>query len=82
MAFGLPVVSTDCNYGPSEILENGKYGRLANVGDSEFLAELIMCEYNQPLVTTQTLVNRSTDFSEEIIAEQYYAVIEEVFKGE
>jgi len=33
LALGLPVVSTDCTYGPSEILANGKYGRLVPVGD-------------------------------------------------
>ena len=80
MAFGLPIVSTNCNYGPSEILENGKYGRLANVGDSEAIANLIITEANTPLVTSETLINRSKDFSEDIIANQYYALINGVIK--
>ncbi len=32
LACGCPVVSTDCPYGPSEILNGGKYGRLVPVG--------------------------------------------------
>lgn len=78
MAFGLPIVSTNCNYGPSEILENGKYGRLADVGDSEAVASLIIEEANTALVPTETLIARSKDFSEEKIANQYYALINEV----
>jgi glycosyltransferase involved in cell wall biosynthesis len=42
MAFGTPVVSTDCESGPSEILADGKYGYLTPVGDSEALAEAIL----------------------------------------
>lgn len=33
LAFGTPVVSTDCPYGPSEILQRGRYGALTPVGD-------------------------------------------------
>ena len=39
LASGCPVVSFDCDYGPSEILEGGKYGLLAPEGDAEALAE-------------------------------------------
>lgn len=42
MAVGTPVVSTDCPFGPSEILENGKWGRLVPVGDSQSLASAIV----------------------------------------
>jgi len=33
MAVGTPVVSTDCPHGPNEILSNGEYGELVDVGD-------------------------------------------------
>lgn len=42
MAVGTPVVSTDCPSGPAEILDNGKYGELVPVGDSEAMAEAIL----------------------------------------
>ena len=35
----IPIVSTDCETGPNEILENGKYGILTKVADSDDLAE-------------------------------------------
>ncbi len=42
MAVGIPVVSTDCESGPSEILDGGKYGILTPVSDSQALAEAIL----------------------------------------
>jgi glycosyltransferase involved in cell wall biosynthesis len=38
LACGTPVVATDCPYGPAEILENGEYGALVPVGNSEAMA--------------------------------------------
>ncbi|MDX2230097.1 MAG: glycosyltransferase [Leptolyngbyaceae cyanobacterium bins.349] len=42
MALGTPVVSTDCESGPDEILAGGKYGYLTPVGDSAALANAIL----------------------------------------
>lgn len=41
LAVGTPVVSTNCESGPSEILADGKYGFLTPVGDSQAIAEAI-----------------------------------------
>jgi glycosyltransferase involved in cell wall biosynthesis len=38
---GLKIVSTDCESGPSEILENGKYGVLVPVGDENMLCQAL-----------------------------------------
>jgi glycosyltransferase involved in cell wall biosynthesis len=42
MAVGTPVVSTNCESGPAEILDNGKYGTLVPVGDPQALADGIL----------------------------------------
>ena len=41
MACGTPVVSTDCDSGPAEILEDGTWGRLVSVGNAEGLANAL-----------------------------------------
>ncbi|MEQ8752501.1 MAG: glycosyltransferase [Coleofasciculus sp. G1-WW12-02] len=42
MALGTPVVATDCPSGSAEILDNGKYGYLVPVGDSNEMAQAIL----------------------------------------
>jgi glycosyltransferase involved in cell wall biosynthesis len=42
LAVGTPVVSTNCESGPAEILANGKYGELTPVGDTKAMAEAIL----------------------------------------
>jgi glycosyltransferase involved in cell wall biosynthesis len=41
LACGCRVVSTDCQHGPAEILDNGRYGMLVPVGSPEALAGAI-----------------------------------------
>jgi glycosyltransferase involved in cell wall biosynthesis len=42
MAVGTPVVSTNCESGPAEILADGKYGLLTPVGDTKAMADGIL----------------------------------------
>jgi len=81
MSFGLPVVATNCNYGPGEILEGGVYGRLVDVGDYQGFAKAIAAEINSPLVTPEQLIKRSQNFSESNIASEYHQLISEVMHG-
>lgn len=68
MAVGTPVVATDCPNGPSEILENGRYGRLVPVGDVAGMARAIDEElsgrgkYDENL--RRYLMERATHFSQ------------------
>ena len=48
MAFGTPVVSTDCETGPKEILEGGRLGGLVPVGDASRMASAIVQALDQP----------------------------------
>lgn len=42
LAAGTQVISTDCPYGPAEILEGGRYGTLVPVDDAESMAAAIV----------------------------------------
>jgi glycosyltransferase involved in cell wall biosynthesis len=41
LACGTPVVSTNCPYGPFEILQGGRFGALTPVGDAKAMAQAI-----------------------------------------
>lgn len=61
LACGCPVVSTNAPSGPSEILEDGKYGRLVPVGDIHSLASSILTSLSEP-VDKEFLKKRGMDF--------------------
>jgi glycosyltransferase involved in cell wall biosynthesis len=48
MSTGTPVVSTDCPYGPQEILDNGAIAPLVAVDDPGALAQAINVELTLP----------------------------------
>jgi glycosyltransferase involved in cell wall biosynthesis len=70
MACGIPVVSTNCQSGPAEILEEGKYGKLVEVGDVEGLAQAIVNTVKNP-VDFNSLLNRALNFSVENSVDRY-----------
>lgn len=70
MALGIPVVSTNCPSGPSEILDNGKYGELVPVGDSTALANAIRKTIENP-IEKKILLERTKAFSLNHIVAQY-----------
>jgi glycosyltransferase involved in cell wall biosynthesis len=47
-ACGAPVVATDCESGPREVLQDGRYGRLVPVGNPAALADAILSTLDQP----------------------------------
>ncbi len=74
LACGCPVVSTDCPSGPAEILDNGRYGKLAPVGDERALAEAILATLEAP-PDAGTLRERAEDLFREDIPERYLKVL-------
>lgn len=49
MAMGVPVVATDCDSGPRELLKNGELGPLVPVGDQSALSEAIYQTLQNPI---------------------------------
>jgi len=52
MACGAPVIATDCESGPREILQGGRFGRIVRVGDAEGMAaaiEAVLSEARRPV---------------------------------
>lgn len=70
MACRTPVVSTDCPYGPAEVLRNGIYGSLVPVDSYEELGNEILETLENPSKEEQ-LTNRASDFSIEAITQEY-----------
>lgn len=77
LACGTPVVSTDCEHGPAEILDGGRYGRLVPVEDSEALAEAMHAELLEPH-PAEELRRRGGDFGENAMATAYLRLFEEL----
>ncbi len=73
IALGVPVVSTDCPCGPSEVLAGGKYGRLVPVGDWETMATAMAESLsNHILEAPETWLKQ---FSQEAVTERYLEVL-------
>lgn len=77
MATGTPVISTDCNSGPKEIIKENEYGVLVSVGDPKELTEKIIELFNnQDLMDRYSIQGskRSKDFHANNIIKQYEKV--------
>ena len=80
MACGLPVVSTDCESGPREILADGEYGILVPVGDSKAVATAIRRFAADPDMRATLRARglaRAREFDVLRIANQYVEVLTE-----
>lgn len=78
MACGCPVIATDCESGPREILDGGRYGALVPAGDETALArELVKvaCRDNDIGAVKLRAVSRARDFAVDKIADRYADLI-------
>lgn len=78
MALGVPVVATDCPHGPREILEDGRYGQLAPVGDAAALARAMDAGFEQPPACAEEVAKRHDVGS---VASCYLGVLDGVSEG-
>ncbi|MFN3591959.1 MAG: glycosyltransferase, partial [Thermaurantiacus sp.] len=74
LAAGLPIVSTDCPFGPAEILEHGCYGRLVPVGDEGALAAA-MADALAEDHDRAALRRRAADFAPDVAARRYASLL-------
>jgi glycosyltransferase involved in cell wall biosynthesis len=74
MAMGTPVVSTNCDSGPAEILVDGQYGQLVPVGDAGAMAGAICATLDQTTCPDQ-LKQRANDFSLDRVLADYHQVL-------
>ncbi|MCB1884683.1 MAG: glycosyltransferase [Geminicoccaceae bacterium] len=73
LALGTPVVSTDCPFGPAEILDGGRFGRLVPVGDDEALAAAMAATLDDP-PSPERLRSRAAVFDGAVSLRAYRAV--------
>ena len=74
MACGTPVVSTDCPSGPSEILEDGRWGELVPPSNVELLAKAIIKSLDNP--NKKDIKDRAAFFSVDNAVDQYFNIFE------
>jgi glycosyltransferase involved in cell wall biosynthesis len=77
MACGVTVVSTDCPFGPVEILEHGRYGRLVPSGDVEALANAINNAIDHPM-DSDAIRGRAATFNEAQCIEAYAGLVRDL----
>jgi glycosyltransferase involved in cell wall biosynthesis len=77
LACGCPVVSTNCPGGSTEILVEGKYGALIDVGDAEAMAMAVLAELDNP-TPRELLLQRAEDFTVERAVGNYLELLDSV----
>lgn len=73
LACGTPIVSTNCPYGPSEVLLDGKYGRLVSVGNWHDLSNAMKASLRDQRVPETLHQER---FSAKTCSEKYLKIFE------
>jgi len=78
MASGTAVISSDCPYGPAEIIEDGVSGCLVAPGDATALAtkiEQVLGDEQLRARLVEGGLRRARDFNGDSIADQWLAVL-------
>lgn len=76
LSCGTPVVATDCPFGPREILEGGRYGRLVPVAEPEHMAQAIVEALKAP-VDRSALRSRAAGYTTKAAAQALVQILTE-----
>ena len=83
MAIGVPSVSTNCNFGPSDLITNNETGILVPVGDYVSLAnaiEIICQDYNLSVTLSENAKRRMKAYKSDMIFERFLKAFYELSK--
>ena len=83
---GAAIVSTDCHFGPRELLDDGRLGRLTPVGDAKSFAAALEAELAEPDLGPDTRRAARAEwlqrFEPEVITGRYLELICEVVEAD
>jgi len=77
LACGTAVVSTDCPYGPAEILQDGRYGTLTPVGDAAAMAAAIEAALLE-VQDRRALMARGQNYTAARAADRFLEIVAEL----
>ena len=75
---GKKIIATDCEFGPREVLLDGKLGTLIQPGNQDALLNAIQNIFENQGVSQERLIERSKDFSIDKISEKFISMIDSV----
>lgn len=78
MLAGTKVISTDCDFGPAELLENGRYGKLVPIDDAQALADAMLQSIKEPWAVERPSEAWFSQFTASEAARQHLALIEKL----
>lgn len=74
LTLGIPVVSTDCESGPREILQHGKIGKLVPINNIESMANAMITTLKSPTETNR-LIQATRNYTMENSAIEYSKIL-------
>lgn len=80
LACGVQTVSTDCPFGPAEILADGRFGRLTPVGDADAMGSAILLALDEPIDPAE-LRRRGATFSVQACASAYLSLFDRLVRS-
>lgn len=78
LAAGTKVISTNCDFGPAELLENGRYGKLVPVDNAQALADAMLQSIQDPWTAERPSEQWFSQFTASEAAHQHLALIEKL----